>query len=101
MTMHHLLPKRKRELYSKILRALKPGGLYIEGDYVVSGAKEVLGLAAYLDVLGSDLTDKEGQYHLDLPLSRGRQLKLLREAGFSTAEIVWDGDEAAVFAAGR
>jgi len=99
MTLHHLPPTVKLDLYRRILAALKPGGLYIEGDYVVSRAKEVLVLADFQDRIGLDTPDGAGKYHLDLPLSRERQLRLLREAGFPRAEIVWDGDEAAVFAA--
>jgi len=33
--MHHWLEDEKLPLYQKIYRALKPGGIYIEGDYVV------------------------------------------------------------------
>jgi len=101
MTLHHLLPAVKKNLYSRIFNALKPGGLYVEGDYVVSRAKEVFVLAAYQDMIGPGFSDQEGQYHLDLPLSRERKLGLLKEAGFSSVEIVWDGDESAVFAARR
>ena len=32
MTAHHLLPESKRNLYRRIKKALKPGGIYIEGD---------------------------------------------------------------------
>jgi tRNA (cmo5U34)-methyltransferase len=99
MTLHHLPPAVKLDLYSRILAALKPGGRYIEGDYVVSRANEVLVLADYQDRVGLETPDGAGKYHLDLPLSRERQIRLLKDAGFSAAEIVWDGDEAAVFAA--
>ena len=40
MTLHHLYPETKRHLYEKIRSWLKPGGTYIEGDYVVSEEKE-------------------------------------------------------------
>ncbi len=99
MSLHHLLPGTKLDLYRRIFNALKPGGLYIEGDYVVSRAKEVLALAAYYDRIGPDFPEREGHLHLDIPLSRERQLELLREAGFSAVEITWEREEAAVFMA--
>ena len=40
MTLHHLLPGLKQDLYTKIYSALRPGGKYIEGDYYVSPEKE-------------------------------------------------------------
>ena len=36
MSMHHLLSEVEVDMYRRILRALKPGGAYLEGDYVVS-----------------------------------------------------------------
>jgi tRNA (cmo5U34)-methyltransferase len=36
MTLHHLLPESKNSLYRKIRKALKPGGKYIEGDYLTT-----------------------------------------------------------------
>jgi tRNA (cmo5U34)-methyltransferase len=101
MTLHHLPPAVKVDMYSRILDALKPGGLYIEGDYVVSPAKEVLALAAYNDLIGTDFPEAGGLYHLDLPLSKGHQLGLLQEAGFSSVKITWEGEEAAVLAASK
>ena len=39
-TMHHLTGDVKLDMYSKIAHWLRPGGKYIEGDYVVSSAEE-------------------------------------------------------------
>ena len=33
-TMHHFSPDRKRDLYARVLRALKRGGVYLEGDHI-------------------------------------------------------------------
>lgn len=40
MTLYHLLLDRKARLYARIRKAFKPGGRYIEGNYVVSPEKE-------------------------------------------------------------
>ena len=37
MTMHHLWPDEKINVYRGVLGALKPGGFYIEGDFIVDG----------------------------------------------------------------
>ncbi len=98
-TMHHLLPDPKRDVYRKIRRSLKPGGLYIEGDYVVSPADERRFLAEYVDKIrnldGSDL----GQFHVDIPFSLETQRRLLKEAGFAGVELVFQAENNAVLVA--
>lgn len=100
MTLHHLLPEQKCRLYRRILRAVKPGGLYIEGDYVVSLEEEREALAAYQEIFDSRSHHHEGHFHFDVPLSKSSQVKILQGAGFSPVEIVWEGEDAAVFSAG-
>jgi tRNA (cmo5U34)-methyltransferase len=38
-TMHHLLQEPKTQLYRKINRTLKPGGMYCESDFMVDQAR--------------------------------------------------------------
>jgi tRNA (cmo5U34)-methyltransferase len=97
MTLHHLLPQKKTCLYKKINRALKPGGKYIEADYVVSKGKEVHLLALYQEKADAGYLD--GSYHLDIPMSVEMIKALLFEAGFSNTEIVWQLGESAVLKA--
>ena len=40
MAMHHLTPEEKLRLYWAVHEGLKPGGFYIEGDYVVTKGEE-------------------------------------------------------------
>jgi len=99
MTLHHLLPEPKLQLYRRIYRTLKPGGRYVEGDYVVS-AERMLELReayqAWLDTAGET---HAGQYHLDLPLTLPLQKELLLRAGFQTVQEHWVKEEAAVISA--
>lgn len=98
-TMHHLLPEAKLALYRKIMGALKPGGLYIEGDYIVAEQTEQELLARYRR-LNAGLTP-ERQYHIDIPLSLGTQAELLEAAGFRKP-CIWQLEaNAAVFTARR
>lgn len=92
MTLHHLLPGLKQDLYTKIYSALRPGGKYIEGDYYVSPEKEQEFLEKYraLDEEG------RGRYHIDIPFSIETQRKLLLKAGFSLVELLWEKEEGGI-----
>jgi tRNA (cmo5U34)-methyltransferase len=99
MTLHHLLPETKARLYAKIRRALKPGGGYVEGDYVVSPQQEARLLAAYRERMDAADPAQEGLYHVDIPLSLPHQRALLLGAGFARVEVLWQEGEAAVYVA--
>jgi len=86
MSVHHLLPDRKLALYQKVWSALKPGGLYIEGDYVVTPVAERQLMAEYLELVNSgQLTDT--LYHIDIPFSVATQFTLLQQAGFCDIDV--------------
>lgn len=95
-TMHHLLPEPKVELYRRICRALRPGGRYVEGDYVVSPEEDESLLQAYRERMNGP---GDGRYHIDVPFSVPTQKRLLIEAGFTTVEVVYHQHSAAVLVA--
>ena len=99
MTLHHLLPDAKRALYHKIWRALRPGGRYVEGEWIVSREAEARYLAQYREQANALGEDPAGRYHLDIPFSLPTQQRLLRQAGFPTVDVVWQGEGAAVYEA--
>lgn len=99
MTLHHLLPEPKQALYERIRRALKPGGQYVEGDWVVAPEKEQALLEAHRAQVGERESAGEGAYHVDIPFSLATQRRLLRAAGFDKVEVVWQVEEAAVYVA--
>jgi len=96
MTLHHLLPDRKRQLYGRIYQALKDGGKYVEGDYVVSVEEAAQLLSAYRERVEGD---EEGAYHIDIPLTMEKQRALLLGVGFVEVEVVWEEGEAVVIVA--
>ena len=106
-TMHHFTPDVKLGLYTRIAHALKAGGRYIEGDYVVSPGDERSLLARYEELVTSlraagavgedELVD--GKHHIDIPLSVQSQVAVLREAGFADVEVVFEQGAAAVLCA--
>lgn len=102
MAMHHLPPEPKRRLYTKIKTALKPGGLYIEGDYIAeNNEEEGRMLATYNQQIAGLDGFQEGAYHIDIPFTVETQIKLLLEAGFATAEPLWREGPDAIFTAKR
>jgi tRNA (cmo5U34)-methyltransferase len=89
MTLHHLLPDMKRTLYQRIKRALRPGGSYIGGYWVVSPEEEAQYLSDYEEKRRDLAPAVEASYHIDVPLSSDTEKRLLSEAGFSSTEVIW------------
>jgi tRNA (cmo5U34)-methyltransferase len=100
MSLHHLLHDPKVCLYEKIRRSLKEGGRYIEGDYVAADEayeKECLEKhrIATTGLSGSD----EGTFHIDIPFTLDTQIGLLQKAGFSSVQVMFHEDMAAIVVA--
>lgn len=95
------------QLYQKFDRALKPGGVFVCCD-VVAGADEMLsqrnenGWRNFLKEQGLEAAEVErifSNYHVeDSPIDLPLHLTLLREAGFSTVDVVWKRSNFAVYA---
>lgn len=99
MTLHHLLPAPKVELYRRIRRALKQDGAYIEGDWVVSPEEERDYLREYEERLKTLKFSEEGTHHIDIPSSLETERQLLIEAGFAAVDVIWEADGNAVYVA--
>ena len=98
-SLHHFLPERKRELYRKICRSVKAGGVFILGDYIACcEEEEQLLRAGYWKRRERSALPEDVFVHFDIRLSLEHEKVLLREAGFAI-EHVLDGD--AVIIIGR
>lgn len=95
MTMHHLLRDDKLKLYKKLHSALKPGGLYIEGDYVETPEREQRWLEAYKSMIGDN--SAHSQYHYDIPSSIETERCLFETAGFKDFQLLWQEETNAVY----
>ena len=98
MALHHHPFEEKVELFTRIRMALKPGGWFINGDYIVSPEEASEMLAAYQAATASMEPD-EGPVHFDIPLSRKDEVDVLRRAGFDPIEVPYHHAAAAVFVA--
>ncbi len=93
-------------LYLKLAHALKPRGIFVCCD-VVAGADDTLsqlnenGWRAFLKEQGLESAEVErilSNYHIeDSPLDVPSHLQLLKEAGFSTVDVVWKRSNFAVY----
>ncbi len=99
-SLHHFLPDEKRLLYRRLFRALKPGGVYIEGDYMVTSEKE----AQHGRLENERLRREQGippevRCHYDIPCTVAQQIALLREAGFSAVQSLYREENTTLLAA--
>jgi tRNA (cmo5U34)-methyltransferase len=97
MTMHHFLEEDKVKLYEKIKTALKTGGKYIEGDYVVEQNKAEELLKEYNDAYEKYGLEAASLYHIDIPFSMETQKKLLMEAGFINFQLIFKEGEHTIY----
>jgi tRNA (cmo5U34)-methyltransferase len=98
MTLHHLPPHRKADLYARVRASLMPGGIYVEGDYVVEPAEEARLLSAYEETTRAEQPGAP-QRHIDVPASLATQEALLYRAGFANFRVCWREGNAAIYTA--
>lgn len=88
-TMHHLWAEEKTEIYCNILKTLKPGGIYIENDFMVDSIAAEQYRQRYENITANlPIKATAGEYHIDIPLTLEVQKKLLYDAGFSSVEVL-------------
>ena len=111
--IHHLSSERKRALFAEVHDLLEPGAMFINMDFVLIGQplsglfdEEMVdaALASEHEHGGARSREEIDRALLaddsdDQPDSAEDQLRWLREAGFSDAELHFKWAEAAVFGA--
>lgn len=99
-TMHHFTHAKKRALYEKVRTAIKPGGIYLECDYMVETQQEENHWFAEGKRLLCEMGNGEiGEYHYDTPCSIDNQMRLLQEAGFSEVKLMFRLENTTLLAA--
>lgn len=89
-TMHHFSHEEKTGLYRKVLNALKPGGCYIECDYMVIDQEEEDFYYAENARMRKEMNLPEHEfYHYDTPCTIENQKAMLLTAGFSDVQNVF------------
>ncbi|MBQ8894004.1 MAG: class I SAM-dependent methyltransferase [Clostridia bacterium] len=88
-SLHHFTPKQKEELYAKIYRSLKPGGSFIETDYIACCEEEEALLFRTLSrKRAMEQIPMERFVHFDTPLTLEHEMSILKNSGFSSVEPV-------------
>lgn len=98
-SLHHFTQDEKRGLYRRVCGALRPGGVYVEADFVAESQAEEDALFAKRERLLAAQGETEGFWHFDTPLTIENELRLLREAGFANAYLDWTCAATAVLVA--
>lgn len=99
-SLHHFLPERKKELYQKIYKGLKDGGVFILGDYIACcDEEEELLRSVYLKRRKQSSIPDKCFVHFDIPLTLEHERKLLRNAGFVIEKVLDNPDGATIITA--
>lgn len=96
-SLHHFAPETKQQLYWKLHLCLKPGGVFLNTDYIAKDeAEQAAAFEAY-----ARLSDGKpaGYFHFDTPLTVENECRLLRGAGFQNVRCVWQKDATAILLA--
>jgi len=89
-SLHHLDHALKLTLYQAIFRSIKPGGSYLEADYMVdTQAEEDHWFAENRRLRAEQGIRMDELYHYDTPLTISNQKQLLEQAGFYPVDEVW------------
>ncbi len=88
-SLHHFTAEKKVGLFKSICRALKPGGIYIECDYIANNPEiEELAFAECLRRRKRDNIPDDRYIHFDTPLTLEHELAAMLSGGFSEANLV-------------
>ncbi|HEX2957139.1 MAG TPA: class I SAM-dependent methyltransferase [Chitinispirillaceae bacterium] len=99
-TMHHFHHDKKIQLYSRVYSALKPGGRYIECDYMVLEQKDEDFYFKENERIRKEENIPDGEfYHYDTPCTIDNQLKMFRVAKFDKVEMVWRKENTTIIVA--
>ena len=90
LTMHHLPPEEKVRVYRKARKALRPTGLYIEGDQSNSPEGEKKTLYWFNRWIAKLPGGNRAEWNYDITLTVETQRRLLQEAGYSEVQLAWE-----------
>lgn len=99
LSIHHLPDSQKRKLFKRIYQILKPKGIFVNGDFVISHSKYVNRKSAKIEkafmesqgIKEPGLLTKKGEVCAgdDIPTTVENQIKWLKEAGFNEVDCPW------------
>lgn len=101
-TLHHFPYEKKGEIYQKLFAAVRPGGYYIECDYIACcPEEEALCLEQYAYRRKRDHVPDGEFVHIDIPLTLEHQAELIKGAGFRSVEVLYENSGTVLLRAGK
>ncbi len=88
-TLHHFKVEKKTELFGKIYESLRPGGVYLECDYIA--LSQEIEDTAFAECERRRRRDgiPDGVFvHFDTPLTLEHEISALKRGGFDRVEVV-------------
>lgn len=107
IAIHNISNEQKSLLFKKIYEALKPGGVFVNGDFYAGETVTIDNdlRKLYEDYLRQNLKGDELKVWLkhafteDMPMKLSEQISLLTAAGFDKVEIKWVYNNEALYVA--
>ena len=100
--LHHLTPRQKERLYGKLHDSIRPGGCYIEGDYVAEcDEEEELYFTDSERRRTAAGVPEDAHIHYDTPLTESHQKELLLAAGFAKVTRAYKREATVIFHADK
>lgn len=88
-SLHHFLPEKKEQLYRRISGALRPGAVFLLGDYIACcEEEEELLRRVYLEKRARFQIPEDRFVHFDIPLTLEHETELLYRAGFCKVSVL-------------
>ncbi len=88
-TLHHFTAEKKTQVFRNICRSLKPGGVYLECDYIAASlAIEELTFTECVRRRNRDNIPNDVFVHFDTPLTLAHEVEAMEKAGFGKVEVV-------------
>ena len=88
-SLHHFTKEEKNQLYTRLCKALNPGGYFILTDYFASSVEEEAFFQQELLRLKQEQGICDGAfYHYDTPLTVEHETQALLSAGFRRVELL-------------
>lgn len=101
-TLHHFKIEKKQNIYNRLYESIKKEGYYIECDYIACcEEEELLCLEAYEYRRKQNNVPENVFVHIDIPLTLEHQIKIIKNAGFKSVDVLYQNCGTAIIKADK